>query len=60
MKLKQKGWWFDTIEEIQVELQRVFDTLTEKDFQEVFKKWRRWWDQFLNKEGNYFEGDGSR
>jgi hypothetical protein len=26
MKLKLKGWWFDTIEKIQAELQRVFDT----------------------------------
>jgi hypothetical protein len=38
MKLKLKGRRFDTIEEIQDDSQRVFDTLTEKDFQEAFQK----------------------
>jgi hypothetical protein len=37
MKLKLKGRRFDTIEEIQAELQRVLDTLTEKDLQEGSK-----------------------
>jgi hypothetical protein len=41
MKLKLKGRRFDTNEEIQAESQRVLDTLTEKDFQEAFQKWRR-------------------
>jgi uncharacterized protein (DUF608 family) len=40
MKLKVKGHRFDTIEEIQAESQSVFHTLIEKDFQEVFQKWR--------------------
>ena len=38
MKLKLKGCQFNTTEEIQAELQRVLDTLTEKDFQEAFQK----------------------
>jgi hypothetical protein len=38
----------------------VLDTLTEKDFQEVFQKWRRRWDRCLHAGGNYFEGDGGR
>jgi predicted NAD-dependent protein-ADP-ribosyltransferase YbiA (DUF1768 family) len=38
MKLKLKGHRFDTTEEIQAELPRVLDTLTEKDFQEAFQK----------------------
>jgi hypothetical protein len=42
MKLKLKGRWFDTSEEIQAESQGVLDTLTENDFGEVFQKWRRW------------------
>jgi hypothetical protein len=58
MKLKLKGYQFDTIEEIQTESQRVLDTVTEKDFQEAFQKWRRWWDRCVHVEGNYFEGDG--
>jgi transposase len=60
MKLKVKGCWFDTTEEIQDESQTAFDTLTEKDFQEVFPKWRRQWDWCLYAGGNYFNGDGGR
>jgi hypothetical protein len=43
MKSKLKGCRFDTVEEIQAESQRVLDPLTEKDFQEAFQKFRRWW-----------------
>jgi hypothetical protein len=60
IKLKLKGRRFDIIEEIQAESQRVLDTVTEKDFQEAFQKWRRWWDQWLQAGGNYFEGDGGQ
>jgi hypothetical protein len=59
MKLKLKGRLFDTTEEIQAESQSVLDTLTEKNFQEAFRKWR-WWDRCLHAGGNYFEGDGGR
>jgi hypothetical protein len=45
---------------IQAELQRVLDTVTEKDFQEAFQKQRRRWDGCLHAGGNYFEGDGGR
>jgi len=41
MKFKLKGCRFDTIKEIQAELQRVLDTLIGKDFQEAIQKWRR-------------------
>jgi len=60
LKLKLKGRRLDTIEEIQAEWQRVLDTLTEKDFQEAFQKWRRRWDRCLHAGGNYFEGDSGR
>jgi len=60
MKLKLKGRRFDTIEEIQAKMQKVLDTLKEKDFQEAFRKWRRRWDWCLHAGGNYFEGDGGR
>jgi hypothetical protein len=58
MKLKLKGHQFDTIEEIQAKSQRVYDTVAEKDFQEVFQNWRRQWDWCLHAGGNYFRGDG--
>jgi hypothetical protein len=38
MKLKLKARRFDTIEQIPAEKQRVLDTVTETDFQEVFQK----------------------
>jgi len=60
MKLKLKGRRFDTIEDIQAETHKVLDTLTEKNFQDAFKKWRRRWDQCLRAGGNYFEGDGGQ
>jgi hypothetical protein len=37
MILKLKGRWFDTIEEIQAESQRVFDTLTENTSWKLFR-----------------------
>jgi len=60
MKLKLKGRQFTTIEEIQAKSQRMLDTLTGKDFQEAFQKWRRQRDWCLHVGGNYFKGDGGR
>jgi hypothetical protein len=57
-KLQLKRRRFDTIEGIQAESHRVLDTLTEKDFQEVFQKLRRRWDRCLYAGGNYFDSDG--
>jgi hypothetical protein len=59
MKLKLKGRRFDTTE-IQAESQTVLDTLTGKEFQEAFQKWRRRWNRCLHAEENYFEGHGIR
>jgi hypothetical protein len=58
--LKLKGRRFDSIEEIHAESQRVLDTLTGKEIQEAFQKWRRRWVWCLCAGGNYFEGDGGR
>jgi hypothetical protein len=52
MKLIMKGRRFDTTEEIQAESQRLLDTMTEKDLQEAFQKWRR---RCLHAGENYFE-----
>jgi hypothetical protein len=60
MNLKLKGRRFDTIKEIQAESQRVLNTLTEKDFQEAFQKWRRRWNRCLHAGGNCHENDGGR
>jgi hypothetical protein len=60
MKLKLKERRFDTPEEMQTKSQRVLETLTEKDLQEAFQKWRRLWDRCLHAGGNYFEDDCGR
>jgi hypothetical protein len=38
LKIKLKGHHFDTTEMIEAESQAVLNTLTEHDFQDVFKK----------------------
>jgi hypothetical protein len=60
IKLKLKGRRFDNIEEIHIETKRIFETLTEKYFQEAFQNWRRRWGRVLHASGNSFKGDGGR
>jgi histone-lysine N-methyltransferase SETMAR len=47
MKLKLKGYRFDTIEEIQVVSQIVYNSLPEKDISECINKWRIRWGRCL-------------
>jgi hypothetical protein len=60
--MKPNGRHFDTFEVIEAESQAVLNTLTEHDFQDVFKKkkWLKNWKQCIHMEGNYFEGDGGQ
>ena len=53
-----KGQTFDTIEEIQDELQQVLDTIPKRDFQGCFQAWQKHWDRCIRAKGEYFEGDG--
>ncbi|PNF18540.1 hypothetical protein B7P43_G08515 [Cryptotermes secundus] len=59
MKIKLKGRRFDTVEEIQAEMQTVLNTLTKKDFQDAFEKWQKRCDRCMRSQGDYFEGDGA-
>jgi hypothetical protein len=59
MKLTLKGRRFDTIEEIQAESQRVLDSVTGKDFQEAFQKWRRRWEKKAKIIGYMFRFTGN-
>jgi len=58
MKLKLKGWRFDSTEEIQTELQNAMKTLTRNDFQKCFLSWKSSWNRCGNAKGDYFEGEG--
>jgi len=57
LKMKLKGGRFQTLEEIQAELQAALNTLRENDFQECFKNWQRLWYRCHASQGDYFEGD---
>jgi hypothetical protein len=59
MEIKLKGWRFDTYEEIQAETQTIFNTLTNKHFQDAFQKWQKYRDRCVRSQRNYFEGDGA-
>jgi hypothetical protein len=60
LKLKLKGRHFDTTEVTEAESQAVLNTLTEHDFQDVFKKWQEHWEECIRAEGGYFEGEGGQ
>jgi hypothetical protein len=45
---------------IQAESKAVLKTLMEHDFQDVFKKWQKHWEQCIHAEEDYFEGDGGQ
>ena len=53
------GRRFQTLKEIQAELQVVLNMLRENDFQECFKNWQHRWEHCQVSEGDYFEGDAS-
>jgi hypothetical protein len=59
LKIKLKGH-FETVSDIQRELQAVLDSIKEYDFHSAFEAWRKQWDQCIHSQGNYFEGDGSQ
>jgi len=60
MKLQLKGHRFDTVEEIQRELQNVLGRLREQDFQHVFQQWQQCWDRCVATQGDYFEGNAAQ
>jgi hypothetical protein len=41
LKIKLKGFHFDTIEVIEAESQAVLNTHTEHDFHDAFKNWQK-------------------
>jgi len=41
---------------IQVESQKMLNTIRDEDFQRAFEAWRKWWDYCINTEGKCFKG----
>jgi hypothetical protein len=60
LKINLKCRHFDTTEVIEEELQAVLNTLTERDFQDAFKKLQNHCERCISAEGDYFEGDGGQ
>jgi hypothetical protein len=57
MKLKGR---FETVSDIQRELQAVRDRIKENEFQGAFEVWNKRWDRCIRSQGNYSEGDSSQ
>jgi hypothetical protein len=57
MKLKGR---FETVSDIQRELQAVLDSIKENYFHGAFEAWNKRWDHYIRSQGDYFERDGSQ
>jgi histone-lysine N-methyltransferase SETMAR len=59
-KIKLKGQRFETVSNIQRELQAVPNSIKENDFHSAFEAWKNRWYHCIHSQGDYFEGDGSQ
>jgi hypothetical protein len=60
LKMKLKGRCFETVSDIQRELQAVLNSIKENDFHGAFQAWKKLWNCCIHFQGEYFEGDGSQ
>jgi hypothetical protein len=60
LKMKLKEQRFETVSDIQRELQMVQDSIKENDFHGAFEAWKKRWDRCICSQGDNFEGDGSQ
>jgi hypothetical protein len=58
--MKLKGQHFETVSDIQRELQVVLDSIKENYFHAALEAWKKRWDRCVRSQGDYFEGDGSQ
>jgi hypothetical protein len=59
LKIKLKGH-FETVSDIQRELQTILHSIKENDFHSAFEAWKKRWDRCIHTQGDYSEGDGSQ
>jgi hypothetical protein len=55
-----EGRRFETVSDIQRELQAVLDSMKENAFHGASEVWKKRWDHCIRSQGDYFEGDGSQ
>ena len=60
LKFSLKGYRYDSIEDIQANMERVLNTLRKENFQECFQKWKHRWSRCVQTQGDYFEEDPSQ
>jgi hypothetical protein len=60
LKMKLKGQHFETVSDIEWELQAVLDSIEENDFHGAFEAWKKRWDCYVRSQGDHFERDGSQ
>jgi hypothetical protein len=60
LKIKLKGRCFETVSDIQRELQTALNSIKENDFHSAFEAWKKRWDRCIHSQGDYFQGDGSQ
>jgi histone-lysine N-methyltransferase SETMAR len=60
LKMKLKGWRFETLSDIQRQLQAILDRIKEYNFHSACEVWKKWWDHCIHCQGDYVGGDGSQ
>jgi hypothetical protein len=53
LKMKLKGRRFETMSDIQRELQAVLDSIKEHYFHSAFEAWKKRWDRCIRSQGDY-------
>ena len=59
LKTTLKEHRFQTIEEIQENAIRELHAVTEREFQEAFQQWKKFWERCITSKEDYFEGDST-
>jgi transposase len=59
LKTTLKEHRFQTIEEIQENALRELHAVTEREFQEAFQQWKKFWERCITSKEDYFEEDST-
>ena len=57
MKRDLKGKCFQNVEEVREKTTETLKAITLQEFQNCFEQWKKRWDNCIDSQGEYFEGD---
>ena len=57
MKKDLKGKRFRNMEEVREKTTETLKAITLQEFQNCFEQWKKRWDNCIDSQGEYFEGD---